>query len=61
MGEKNIPVEEINRQAFDRLSADKETVIISDATHLFEEPGALEEVAKLAGQWFGRYLAPQIG
>lgn len=61
VGEKDIPVEEINRQAFDRLSAEKEMVIIPDATHLFAEPGALDEVGKLAGQWFGRYLAPQIG
>jgi hypothetical protein len=33
-------------------------VIIPGATHLFEERGALEQVARLACQWFARYLAP---
>lgn len=61
LAEKDIPVKEINRQAFDRLSAEKEMIIIPNATHLFEEPETLDEVGKLAGQWFGRYLAPQIG
>jgi hypothetical protein len=31
-------------------------VVVPGATHLFEEPGALEEVARLARDWFGRYL-----
>jgi hypothetical protein len=33
--------------------------IVPAATHLFEEPGALEQVADLAGQWFARHLRPQ--
>jgi putative phosphoribosyl transferase len=36
----------------------KELVIIPGATHLFEEPGTLEEVARLAKEWFKRYLRP---
>jgi hypothetical protein len=39
-----------------RLRAEKKLEIIPDATHLFEEPGALEEVARLAGDWFDRYV-----
>lgn len=61
IGEKDLLVKEINRQAFDRLSAEKEMVIILEATHLFVEPGALDEVGKSAGQWFSRFLDPQIG
>lgn len=60
VGEKDYPIEEINRQAFHHLSVDKEMVIIPKATHLFEEAGALDEVARLASQWFNRYLIPQL-
>ena len=49
---------ELNEQAFRRLVCPKELVIIPGATHLFPEPGALEEVARLAKEWFVRYLAP---
>lgn len=61
VGEKDFLVKEINRQAFDRLSAEKEMVIIPEATHLFVEPGAFDEVGKSAGEWFSRFLDPQIG
>jgi pimeloyl-ACP methyl ester carboxylesterase len=57
VGGHDVPVIELNRQAFDRLrAARKELVIVPGATHLFEEPGALEEVARLAAGWFTRYL-----
>ena len=46
----------LNREAFARLQCEKELKIIAGATHLFEEPGALEEVAKLAAQWFQSHL-----
>ena len=46
----------LNREAMVRLRAEKKLEIIPDATHLFEEPGALEEVARLAGDWFERYV-----
>lgn len=50
---------ELNRQALARLAAgEKQLVIVPGATHLFEEPGALEQVAVLARDWFTRYLAP---
>ena len=47
---------DLNQQAFDALGGIKRLVIVPGATHLFEEPGALEQVAALAGDWFGRYL-----
>ena len=47
---------DLNRQALDALGGIKRLVIVPGATHLFEEPGALEQVAALASDWFGRYL-----
>ena len=43
------------------LRAEKQLLIVPGATHLFEEPGALEEVARLARDWFLRYLTPAPG
>jgi len=40
------------------LRVEKELVIVPGATHLFEEPGTLEEVARLARRWFEQHLAP---
>lgn len=48
----------LNRRARAELGGDSELAVIPGATHLFEEPGALAEVARLAGAWFGRYLGP---
>jgi len=45
-------VMDLNRDAFARLACEKELQVIPGATHLFEEPGALEEVANLAARWF---------
>jgi dienelactone hydrolase len=47
---------QLNREAFARLPGKKELVIVPGATHLFEEPGALEQVAHAAAQWFKRYV-----
>jgi Dienelactone hydrolase and related enzymes len=47
---------QLNQSAYARLTGVKDLVIIPGATHLFEESGALEEVANLAIQWFKRYL-----
>ncbi|HEY3298426.1 MAG TPA: alpha/beta hydrolase [Armatimonadota bacterium] len=46
----------MNQEAFEKLTGIKELVIVPGATHLFEEPGTLEEVARFAGDWFTRYL-----
>jgi putative phosphoribosyl transferase len=48
----------LNRKALAELQCEKELAIVPGATHLFEEPGALEEVARLATHWFTRHLAP---
>jgi pimeloyl-ACP methyl ester carboxylesterase len=48
---------QLNRDAFARLKGAKELQIVPGATHLFEEPGALEQVSRLARDWFIRYLA----
>lgn len=57
VGGRDEPVIELNQRALARLQCTKELVIVPGATHLFEEPGALEEVARLARDWFLRYLA----
>jgi putative phosphoribosyl transferase len=49
---------DLNQQALRRLRCTKELVVIPGATHLFPEPGALEEVARLARDWFVRHLVP---
>lgn len=49
-------VVDLNRQALDALRCDKRLLVIPGATHLFEEPGKLEEVAEAAAGWFVRYL-----
>jgi pimeloyl-ACP methyl ester carboxylesterase len=56
VGGRDDVVIELNQRAFERLRGVEELVIVPGATHLFEEPGALEEVARLAARWFGRYL-----
>jgi putative phosphoribosyl transferase len=55
-GDDEIVVE-LNREAFDLLAGPRELEIIPGATHLFAEPGALEQVAALAKAWFLEYLA----
>ncbi|HDV5710016.1 TPA: dienelactone hydrolase family protein [Legionella pneumophila] len=47
---------ELNQQALTKLNCDKQLEIIPGATHLFEEPGALKEVARLAQNWFKQHL-----
>jgi putative phosphoribosyl transferase len=57
VGGHDDAVIELNRKAFARLKAPKELQIVPGATHLFEEPGALERVSQLAKEWFERHLA----
>jgi len=56
VGGRDDVVIELNQRAYAQLKAEKQLVIIPGATHLFEEPGALSEVARLAAAWFSRYL-----
>jgi putative phosphoribosyl transferase len=48
----------LNQQALARLACEKRLEIVPGATHLFEEPGTLEQVAALAAEWFERHLRP---
>jgi dienelactone hydrolase len=56
VGERDGTVLELNREAQARIHATTALEVVSGATHLFEEPGALDRVAVLAGDWFTRYL-----
>lgn len=56
VGGRDEEVLMLNRQAFVRIPVEKDLIIIPGATHLFEEPGALEEVTRAATTWFGRFL-----
>jgi len=59
VGGNDDVVIKLNQHAYDRLKAEKELVVVPGATHLFEEPGTLEEVARLAARWFTRHLGPK--
>jgi pimeloyl-ACP methyl ester carboxylesterase len=56
VGGNDVPVIELNRQAMQQLRCEVSLEIIPHATHLFEEPGALEAVAQLAREWFQNRL-----
>jgi dienelactone hydrolase len=51
---------ELNRKAAELIRVDKKVTIVPGATHLFEEPGSLEEVARLASEWFTQYLVEPL-
>ena len=59
VGERDEDVLDLNLDAYERLDAEKELATIPRATHLFEEEGALEEVARLSAGWFLTHLAPR--
>ncbi len=56
VGGEDGPVIDMNQVAFDALRCIKQLRIVPGATHLFEEPGKLEEVARLAAAWYARHL-----
>lgn len=56
VGSLDQTVIELNEQAYEQMHCTKKLEIVSGATHLFEEPGKLDEVAKLAKNWFVKYL-----
>ncbi|OGI28194.1 MAG: hydrolase [Candidatus Melainabacteria bacterium RIFOXYA12_FULL_32_12] len=56
VGGNDEAVLELNQDAYNKLTVEKELVIIPGATHLFGEPGALEEVANLAATWFKQHF-----
>jgi putative phosphoribosyl transferase len=57
VGGDDVPVIGMNREALAQLRAEKKLEIVPGATHLFEEPGKLEEVARLAARWFTSHLS----
>ncbi len=57
VGSLDHPVIRMNREALAQLTAEARLEIVPGATHLFEEPGTLDEVARLAQGWFERWLA----
>jgi len=57
VGGRDDVVIQLNREAYARLRSEKEIEIVPGATHLFEEPGTLDEVSRLARDWFVKRLA----
>ena len=60
VGENDKQVIQLNRAALAQLRCEKQLVIVPGATHLFEEPGALDVVARLARDWFERHLIAMV-
>jgi dienelactone hydrolase len=56
VGERDPVVLDLNRLAYGQLRCTRELAVVAHATHLFEEPGTLEQVAELAVEWFGQHL-----
>jgi pimeloyl-ACP methyl ester carboxylesterase len=56
VGGRDELVLDLNREAARRLRSEHRLEVVPGATHLFEEPGALEQVGDLAAGWFGRWL-----
>jgi putative phosphoribosyl transferase len=56
VGGRDNTVVDLNRQALDELRCERDLQVVDGATHLFEEPGALDEVARLAGDWFVTHM-----
>ncbi len=56
VGGNDPEVLELNRQALAELNAEKHLVVVPGATHLFEEPGTMEQVSQLAQEWFLQHL-----
>jgi putative phosphoribosyl transferase len=56
VGGEDFEVLELDRRALDQLHGPKELAVVAGATHLFEEPGTLQEAAERAARWFQRHL-----
>ncbi len=60
VGGDDYIVIQLNQQAYNFIKAEKALQIIPGASHLFEEPGALEQVAHLAAEWFNKHLLEKV-
>jgi pimeloyl-ACP methyl ester carboxylesterase len=58
VGGKDKPIMPLNEEAYYLLHCERALRIVPDASHLFEEPGALEKVAQMAAEWFAGHLHP---
>jgi hypothetical protein len=58
VGARDDLVIEMNRRAREQLRCESKLVLVPGATHLFEEPGTLQQAAILARAWFTRHLTP---
>lgn len=58
VGSLDYDVLQLNKEAYIQLKCEKKLEVIEGATHLFEEPGKMENVSELAGNWFQKYLNP---
>jgi putative phosphoribosyl transferase len=56
VGSLDYNVLQLNETAFEKLKCEKKLEVVEGATHLFEEPGKMEIVSKLAGEWFEKYF-----
>ena len=56
VGSRDVPIIPLNEDAFAALRCEKKMVIVPGASHLFEEPGALADVSRLAADWFTTHL-----
>ncbi len=56
MGSEDTVVLDLNKQALEKLAGTKSLEVVQGATHLFEEAGALEQVAQLSADWFIQFL-----
>ncbi|MYS09696.1 phosphoribosyltransferase, partial [Streptomyces sp. SID6041] len=59
VGGRDVLVRDLNRRAESLLRCESRLEVVEGATHLFEEPGALEEVAELAASWFTGHFRDQ--
>jgi putative phosphoribosyl transferase len=60
VGSRDLDVLKLNHKALEKLSAERQLVEVEGATHLFEEPGTMEEVCRLAADWFIKHSIPLI-
>jgi pimeloyl-ACP methyl ester carboxylesterase len=60
VGGYDEPVIDLNREAMRQMNARVQLEIVPGATHLFEEPGTLDQVSDLAAGWFARYLHREV-
>ncbi|MGV8860559.1 MAG: dienelactone hydrolase family protein [Pseudomonas sp.] len=60
VGGEDLQVLDMNRESADALHCEQRLEVVAGATHLFEEPGTLEEVARLAGDWFEAHLRTPV-